>query len=149
MFSIALRIIKDREEAEDILQESFSAAFSNLQNFREDATFGAWLKRIVVNKSINQLKKRKVEFDEIKYNSEHISDEEHLPYSTLSVSDIQKGMEQLSDGYRIVLSLFLFEGYSHKEIANELNISESTSKTQYLRAKNRLKQLLTEQNQLL
>lgn len=147
MFSIALRVLKDREEAEDILQESFSAAFSNMQNFREDATFGTWLKRIVINKSINQLKKRKIEFDEIKYEID-VADEEQLPYPTLSVSEIQKGMEQLSDGYRIVLSLFLFEGYSHKEIANELNISESTSKTQYLRAKNRLKQVLTEQNQL-
>lgn len=147
MFSIALRILKEREEAEDILQESFSAAFSNMENFREEATFGAWLKRIVINKSINQLKKRKIEFDEIKYDVD-IVDEEQLSYPTLSVSEIQKGVEKLSDGYRIVLSLYLFEGYSHKDIANELNISESTSKTQYLRAKKRLKEVLNEQNQL-
>lgn len=143
MFSIALRILQDRQEAEDVLQESFIKVFKNIQSFKGDASFGSWLKRIVINHAINQIKKKKSEFDNIDTIGTIIEDEEII-YPTLSVDEIQSGINQLPDGYRIVLTLFLLEGYSHKEIADELGISESTSKTQYKRAKTKLRDLLTE-----
>jgi len=141
MFSVAVRILQDREEAEDILQESFIMAFGKINSFRGDATFGSWLKRIVVNKAINQIKKRKLYFEEIGEN-ESLSDDEVIEYPTLSTKEIQEGIDELPNGYRAVISLFLLEGYSHKEIAEEMEISESTSKTQYKRAKLRLRDIL-------
>ncbi len=144
MYSVALRMLKDKEEAEDILQESFSDAFANLQSFRSDATFGSWLKRIVVNKSLNRLKKKQLNLVEI--TSDKVMEEpEEAAYPKLSVSQVQEAMNQLSDGFRVVLTLYLFEGYTHKEISDSLGISQGTSKSQYMRAKERLRQLLVEQ----
>lgn len=145
MFGVAVRIVKEKEEAEDVLQEAFTDAFRNLRSFRGDASFGSWLKRIVVNKSLNRVKKKKLEFREMI--QQDFVEERHSPaYPELSVSEIQRAMEHLADGFRIVLTLYLFEGYTHKEIAQELEISEGTSKSQYMRAKARLKELLIEQH---
>ena len=143
MFSVAVRILKDREEAEDILQEAFSDAFKNLRSFRGDASFGSWLKRIVVNKSLNRVKKKKLELTELGEDYEEEVDESTYP--ELSVAQIQGAMENLADGFRVVLTLYLFEGYTHKEIAHELSISEGTSKSQYLRAKKKLKELIIQE----
>lgn len=145
MFSICMRMMKTREEAEDMLQESFTEAFTRLETFRFESSFGAWLKRIVVNKCINGLKKKKVELeyaDEIKTDDTAEEAEEDIESEYLNVKRIQHAMEYLPDGYRVIFSLYLMEGYDHTEIAQILNISESTSKSQYLRAKRKLKGLL-------
>ena len=119
-----------------------------LQEYRADASFGAWIKRIVINKSISLLRKRKMDWLEDTMHdvpSEDdffdLVDEEHV-----LISKIKNALEELPSGYRMVLSLYLFEGFDHVEIAQILKISESTSKTQYLRAKNKLKELLLTKN---
>ena len=135
------------DEAEDVLQEAFLSAFQNIDRYRADATFGLWLKRIVVNKSISLLNKRKgLEFEEIQDFNQSF-EELSVSEEALEVKKIKKAVSQLPDGFRTVLTLYLFEGYDHKEIAQILQITESTSKSQYNRAKKRLKQLLNQTHQ--
>jgi RNA polymerase sigma-70 factor (ECF subfamily) len=145
MYNTAYRIVAHQAEAEDVLQESFLEVFTKIHEYRGDATFGAWLKRIVVNRSITVLRKRKfemtntVELDNIadtEYDFELLEEQSDL------VQKIKKGIEKLPEGYRVVLSLYLLEGYDHVEIAQVLNISESTSKSQFLRAKDKLRKVL-------
>ena len=144
MYNVSYRITHREEDAEDALQEAFISAFNNLQSYRGDATFGAWLKRIVVNKSINVLKKRKHELisDEEQWDiAEEQVQEEYR--EALTVDRVKKAIEELPDGYRTVLSLYLLEGYDHQEIAGIMGISESTSKSQLNRAKTKLRDKLT------
>lgn len=150
MFNICVRMMNSREEAEDLLQDAFVSAFKNIDYYREESTFGSWLKRIVINKCINAINKKSVELAEL---NESITKEEELEdegsgdllYEELSVDGIKHAIAKLSTGYRTVLTLYLLEGYDHLEIAEILGISESTSKTQYLRAKKRLREILKEQ----
>jgi RNA polymerase sigma factor (sigma-70 family) len=142
MFNISLRIVNDHAEAEDVLQEAFLDAFSRIHDFRQETTFGLWLKQIVINKSINCLRKRKLDLvplNEVDLAEPEEMDEEDLE---LEVERIKKAVLKLSDGYRVVLTLYLFEGYDHQEIADILKISENTSRSQYMRAKQKLKRLL-------
>lgn len=150
MFNVCVRILNHVGEAEDVLQEAFIDAFSNLHTFRSQSTFGAWLKQIVVNRAINHLRSRKWQWVNLEDNhfgeddgpdladSEPV-DEEGLQ---LEVERVRRAMQDLSEGYRVVLSLYLFEGYDHEEIGQVLGISETTSRTQYMRAKKRLLELL-------
>ncbi|MBB5437207.1 RNA polymerase sigma-70 factor (ECF subfamily) [Pedobacter sp. AK017] len=141
MYNVALRIVNFEEEAEDVLQDSFLDAFTRIDNFKGEATFGLWLKQIVINKSINQLRKRKVEF----VNIEEVDvAEENEPAEDLQwkVEEIRTAVAMLPDRYRVVLTLYLFEGYDHEEIAYILKITEGTSRTQYMRAKMKLNDLL-------
>jgi RNA polymerase sigma factor (sigma-70 family) len=144
MFNICYRMMNKREEAEDMLQESFSEAFHKLDSFRYESTFGAWLKRITVNKCINELKRKKtqLEFFEDMSPFEGKKDEVENYESGLTVENIRKAMEELPKGSRIIFSLYLLEGYDHQEISQILKISESNSKTQYMRAKQKIKELL-------
>lgn len=141
MYNLAYRIMNNREDAEDILQEAFIDCFRNIGSFRFESTFGAWLKKIVVNKCINEIKKKKVDlmFCET---LPHLAaeDYEEPVYDT---TEIFKGIEKLPDGYRIILTLYLLEGYDHAEISQILGITESTSKSQYSRAKDKLKSILS------
>ncbi|MEJ7556926.1 MAG: RNA polymerase sigma factor [Pedobacter sp.] len=142
MYNVVLRIVNDDDEAEDVLQEAFLDAFTRLESFREETTFGLWLKQIVINKSINQLRKRKAEFvslDGVDLPDEVPHIEEDLQYQ---VEEIRKAVAQLPDGYRVVLTLYLFEGYDHEEISHILKISENTSRSQYMRAKMKLNSLI-------
>lgn len=143
MYNTALRLVRDRDDAQDVLQESFISAFTHLASFRGTSTFGAWLKRIVINKSISQLQKNRPEMlDE----GHDVPDDEADPFHeheyALSVEDVKRGMAQLPDGYRAVLSLYLMEGYDHQEISEILDISVGTSKSQYNRAKRKLRDIL-------
>ncbi|MDR6942436.1 RNA polymerase sigma factor [Mucilaginibacter pocheonensis] len=145
MLNIAFRIVGNIGEAEDVLQEAFLDAFNKLKDFRQETTFGLWLKQIVINRSINMLRKRKLELIELDGDhlenipDEESADEEEIQYQ---VAMIKEGMKQLPDGYRVVLSLYLLEGYDHEEISQILNISENTSRTQFLRAKRKLMEIL-------
>lgn len=142
MYSAALRIVNDEAEAEDVLQEAFLDAFTRIGDFRGDTTFGLWLKKITINKSINCLRKRKAEFvslDGVEVAEETSND----PYDLeLKVEEIKSAVARLPDGYRVVLTLYLFEGYDHEEISHILKISEVTSRSQLMRGKLKLKQLL-------
>lgn len=139
MYGTALRITGNRMDAEDVLQEGFVDAFSKISQLENNVKFPGWIKRIVSNKALN-LVKRKVDFTANIPEGTEVEIVEEEPNYT--IEDIKSAMDNLSDGYRIVFSLFAFEGYSHKEISSELGISESTSKSQYLRAKNRIKEQL-------
>jgi len=137
---------KQKEEAEDLLQESFSYAFSRLDTFRFESSFGAWLKRIVVNTCINHLKKRKIDLVFTDNQKDPVPEDDYVDYEDIKfrIERINEAMTRLPDGYRVVFSLYLLEGYDHKEISEILNISESTSKSQFLRAKHKIKEILKE-----
>ncbi|MBN2213440.1 MAG: RNA polymerase sigma factor [Bacteroidales bacterium] len=144
MFNICYRMMNSREEAEDMLQESFTEAFMKLSTFRYESSFGSWLKRIVINKCINELKRRKAELiltENIPDNSPENNDDD-FEANKVRVNDIISAMEQLPEGYRIIFSLYLLEGYDHTEIAQIMGITESTSKSQFSRAKQKLKVIL-------
>ncbi len=143
MFNICFRITGNYEEAEDVLQEAFISAFKNIQTFEGRASFGAWLKRIVVNQAISHVKKKQI--DLIVLDHHHMDVEDKLYDDNeivLQLDALKKAIDKLPPGFRIVFSLYLLEGYDHGEIAEILNISESTSKTQYLRAKRKLREIL-------
>jgi RNA polymerase sigma factor (sigma-70 family) len=141
MYNLAYRILNNREDAEDILQESFIECFRNLNSFRFESTFGAWLKRIVVNRCINQVKKKKTDLTFCETLPSIPAEDEEEPI--YDIKAVFKGIEMLPDGYRIILTLYLLEGYDHSEISQILGISESTSKSQYSRAKDKLKNILS------
>lgn len=143
MFNVSYRITGREEDAEDALQEAFISAFKNLGSYRADATFGSWLKRIVVNKAINILKKRKHEImpeEPVEVAEEEIAGDYK---EELTIDRVKKAIEELPDGYRSVLSLYLLEGYDHQEIGEIMGITESTSKSQLNRAKAKLREKLT------
>jgi RNA polymerase sigma factor (sigma-70 family) len=144
MFNICYRMMNSREEAEDMLQESFTEAFIKLSTFRYESSFGSWLKRIVINKCINELKRRKAELilTENIPDSNPETDDNDIETAKLKVNDVMRAMEQLPEGYRIIFSLYLLEGYDHTEIAQIMGITESTSKSQFSRAKQKLKEIL-------
>lgn len=147
MFNVSMRITNDYTEAEDVLQESFLSAFRELHTFKGDSTFGSWLKRIVINKSITKVRSRRlhvVPMDEQQDFADEASDydQEDVAYK---VESIKRAIQLLPDGYRVVLTLYLLEGYDHSEIAAILSISEATSKSQYSRARKKLLALMEEQ----
>ncbi len=128
-------------EAEDVMQEAFLSVFKKIETYKGEVSFGAWLKKIVVNRSLDYLKKRKVQFEEINERTTQISDYQ-MGTKEIDVQMIKNAVQELPDGYRVVLSLFLIEGYDHDEISQILGISNSSSRTQLLRAKNKLKTIL-------
>ena len=128
-------------EAEDVMQEAFLSAFKKIETYKGEVSFGAWLKKIVVNRSLDYLKKRKVQFEEINDRTTQISDYQ-MGTKEIDVQMIKNAVQELPDGYRVVLSLFLIEGYDHDEISQILGISNSSSRTQLLRAKNKLRTIL-------
>lgn len=145
MFNISVRILNDEEEAADVLQEAFLDAFSRIADFRQETTFGMWMKQIVINKSISQLRKRKMELISLgDTDVESIPDNEQVDTEELElqVQQVRAAIHQLPDGYRVVLSLYLLEGYDHEEISHILRISENTSRTQLMRAKRKLIEIL-------
>lgn len=148
MFNSAIRIVGDDDEAEDVLQEAFISAFRNLDKYRGDATFGTWLKRIVINKAINAVRKRRFEVLSEENETEIPDIEEDIVYKPeVTIENVKKAMNTLPDGYRTVLSLYLLEGYDHQEIADILGVTVSTSKSQLNRSKKKLRELLTDVTQ--
>jgi RNA polymerase sigma factor (sigma-70 family) len=142
MFNVCYRIMNNREEAEDILQEAFILAFQKLDTFRNESGFGTWLKTITIRTCINALNKRKLELRYIDDLQPFESVEEETEEALYTTQNILEAMNQLAEGGRLVFSLYLLEGYDHGEIAQILNISESTSKSQYMRAKRRVYEIM-------
>lgn len=144
VYNSIVRLISNQEDAKDLLQETYIAVFNNLQNYKEAANITTWIKRIAVNKTLNEIKRKKINFstnDNLIELPDIIEDEdfEYAKYDGLKVAN---AITELPEGYRIILSLYLFEDLSHQEIAIELGISVSTSKSQYHRGKLKLKELL-------
>lgn len=145
MYNVAMHILNHSDEAEDALQDAFMDAFTRIKDFRQETTFGLWLKQIVIHRSINMLRKRKMIFEEI----DDVDVESVAGYSwedeqemSLKVEEVRKAIQLLPEGYRVVLSLYLLEGYDHEEIGQILKISDGTSRTQFLRAKRNLVEIL-------
>ncbi|HDO26713.1 MAG TPA: RNA polymerase sigma factor [Bacteroidetes bacterium] len=142
MYNTSYRILNNPAEAEDIMQEAFLDAFRKLNGFKGTGSFGSWLKRIVVNKSLDKLRVRKetesLEVEEIELEDTTQTDDSYAGNVFSRIEDVARTMETLPDRYRIVLSLHLFEGYDHEEIAEILNISYNNARTRYSRAKQRL-----------
>ncbi|PWJ44860.1 RNA polymerase sigma factor [Sediminitomix flava] len=145
MFNICVRITNDMAEAEDALQEAFVKAFMNVHTYKGDATFGAWLKRIVINQALMYVRRKKeqiISMEDMYLDVANEEDEEKD--NNYTMERVRNAIQLLPDGYRIVLSLYLLEGYSHDEIAEIMNISVSTSKSQYNRAKKKLRAILAQ-----
>ena len=145
MYNTSLRIVNHPAEAEDIMQEAFLSAFEKIEQYSGEVSFGAWLKRIVVNQSIDALKKRKVYFEELNDSKQEVMDESEETddeRTGQSIENVKTCMEKMAHGYRLILSLYLFEGYDHEEISEIMHISSSTSRSQFTRAKRKLVELL-------
>jgi len=134
MYNIAVRITGNRMDAEDVLQESFVTVFERLNELENIESFTGWLKRIVINNSISCIRKRKIVFEDIDGLSENDHDAEEDFNMNIDPAVVHTAIKELPDGSRSVLVLHALEGYKHREIAEMLSISESTSKSQYKRA---------------
>lgn len=138
MYNVCLNMVNKATDAEDIMQEAFISAFANINLFKGEVTFGAWLKKITINKSLDFLKKKKLDFDsiddhfELQIEDKEQNDEQLLKYKA---EIIKEKILILPVGYRTILTLYLLEGYDHQEISEILGISSSTSRSQYTRAK--------------
>ncbi|WP_431135007.1 RNA polymerase sigma factor [Psychroserpens mesophilus] len=142
MFSIACRYLND-EDAKDAMQEGFLKAFTNIHSYKPDHTFGAWLKRIIINTCLDVLKKRKIQFSDVEVEDlQRLEDPDWYVNTTLSKEDIIKAIEKLKPKYKVVLNLYLAEGYDHEEISHILDIPVKTSRTHLRRGKLQLQDLL-------
>lgn len=150
MFNTALRIVKHSAEAEDIMQDSFLSAFSRIDTFRGEVSFGAWLKRIVINNSIQRYKKlRRMEMlplDEVLYKVEaaEVHAAERESRTETKAQNVLGAMKLLKDNYRIALTLHLIEGYDYEEICSIMDISYANCRTTISRAKEKLRKTLSE-----
>lgn len=143
MFCVAMRYLKNGADAEDVVQESFIKAFQKLHQFKGEVTFGAWLKRIVINKSIDFLKAKKQQTVALDENYLQVSeDEDWTIENDITLDQVKSAIAKLPDKYRYVVMMFLIEGFDHREIAQVLQLTETTSRTRLLRGKAYLKELL-------
>ncbi len=143
MYNTCYRIVGHRAEAEDVLQEAFFKAFSRISTYENRVSFGAWLKRIVVNTSLDYLKKAKVEQIPLQHALHATENEEYDPdFVPQSVEELLWAMDRLPRGYQTVVSLYYFEEFSHEEIGELMGISPSTSRSQLTRAKQQLYRLI-------
>ena len=147
MYNTSLRIVNDTAEAEDIMQESFLEAFRKINSYTGEGSFGNWIKRIVVNHSLDVLRKRKnllpldEEIHDIPEPSGGESEEEMVSFQ---VKEVREAIEMLPADYKLIITLFLIEGYDHEEISGILNISHGLSRTRYSRARQKLLSILKE-----
>ncbi|HEC42075.1 MAG TPA: sigma-70 family RNA polymerase sigma factor [Bacteroides sp.] len=143
MYNTSLRIVKDPGEAEDIMQESFLSAFEKIDTYAGTVSFGSWLKKIVVNRSLDSIKKKRLYFETLDEKiTGDLREDNGSAEISVDIDRIRDSIMKLPDGFRIVLSLYLLEGYDHEEIGQILNISSSTSRSQFTRAKQKLIELL-------
>jgi len=153
MLAICLRYSKNRDEAEDLIQEGFLKIFQNINTFRNHGSFEGWIKRIMINHALNHYKKnRKIPFTE---DIEDINETDILSYDEeveniepVSPETLLAMIQSLPEGYRMVFNLYVFEEYSHKEIAETMNFSENTSKTQLMKARRQLQKKIFEYTNL-
>lgn len=138
MFNTAVGIVNDSMQAEELMQNGFMTAFTKMDKWHQKSSFGAWLKRVVINECLDHLSKRKLDTVSIEEMQISTPQDEEMDDPEYSVAEVKAVMKDLPQGYRTILSLYLFEGYDHEEISDVLKISSSTSRSQYLRAKKKL-----------
>lgn len=148
LYNTSLRIVSNTAEAEDIMQESFLEAFRKIEDYRGEGSFGAWLKRIVVNNSINHLRKKRemISLDEssIDLKDPAPDEQEYSENVFCRLEEIREGIKKLPENYRILISLHLLEGYDHEEMAEIFNTTNGNIRVKYLRAKQKLLQKIME-----
>ena len=143
MFCVAMRFLKNADDAEDVLQESFIKAFQRIDQYKGEVSFGAWLKRIVVNRSIDFLKAKKQKMVTLEESYMHVStDDDWEVANEVTVEMVNTAITQLPETYKYVVQLFLVEGYDHNEISEILGISGTACRTRLLRGKGLLKEML-------
>ena len=149
MFNICRRMMGNEEDARDVMQESFIDAFTKMHKLREEVTFSAWLKRIMINNCITTLRKRRLdafnleeEFDIPDQDDSWMNDD----FNQGEVKKVMRAIDHMSEGCRTVLNLYLFEGYDHKEIGQILGITEAASKSQYSKAKSKIRRFVEHEN---
>lgn len=147
MFNTAFNFVKEDDVAQDVMQEAFIKAFKNIDSFTGEATFGAWLKRIVINQSLDWLKKQKIQTVELNDDVVHMADDSNWEVDNeVKISAIYQCIEALPQKCKSVVKLYLLEGYDHQEVAQILEISEVASRSQLSRGKSKLKELLIHGN---
>ena len=147
MMGVCLRYTNDYEEAQDVLQEGFVKIFTKLPDFESKGSLEGWVRRIMVNTALDAYRRAKkhqnnVDVDSVGY----LLDSNDYTIETINANDLLKIIHAIPEGYRVVFNLFAIEGYSHKEIAERLGVTESTSKSQFSRAKKMLRKILVEKN---
>jgi len=143
MFTIACRYLSNEEDAKDAMQEGFLKAFTNIESYTPKASFGAWLKRIIINQCLDVLKKRKLAFSDDEVGTLHVLEDNNWDFdSAISKIEILEAIEQLNEKHKIVVKLYLIEGYDHQEISEILSIPVKTSRTHLSRGKSKLRELL-------
>lgn len=144
MFLVAKRYLKNDMAAEDVMQDAFIKAFKNIESYKGEVNFGSWLKRIVINQSIDELKKKRLELVSINHERQEVLEDSNdwQVEDETTMQHIIRGINQLKEKYRVVLSLYLLEGYDHQEISKILGITEVTSRTHLLRGKKKLQESL-------
>lgn len=142
MYGVCLRYAGNTNDADDILQEGFIKVYNNLHKFRREGSFEGWVRRIFINTCIEHFRKKVKQYNISEVHENTVEDEDISALDVLAAKDLVKIVNELSPGYKTVFNLFVVEGYSHKEIADMLGISEGTSKSQLARAKGTLKKML-------
>lgn len=147
LMAIALRYMKTKQEAEDVLQDAFIKAYKNLASFNQQSSLKTWLTRIVINTALNALRKEHQNYQWNIEEAENIQDSNALPLEHFHYTELIGFIQQLPDGCRTVFNLYALEGYAHKEIADMLEVSIGTSKSQYFRAKQLLQEVILSENE--
>jgi RNA polymerase sigma factor (sigma-70 family) len=149
MMGVCLRYTNNRDEAQDVLQDGFVKVFEKISSFQSQGSFEGWLRRIFVNTSLDNIRKNKennllADIDQVGY----ALDSGQSVEGDLNAEELMKILNSIPAGYKVVFNMFVIEGYSHKEIADELGVSESTSKTQFLRAKAYIMKVMQKQKMI-
>jgi RNA polymerase sigma factor (sigma-70 family) len=146
MYNTSLRIVNDSQEAEDIMQEGFLQAFLRIHSYTGQGSFGSWLKRIMINKSLDAIRKRKnlVSLEDETLEIPDIPEENKEDEIRLQIAEVKEAINELPEEYRVIINLFLLEGYHHEEISEILHITNNLSRTRFVRAKQKVLKILKE-----
>lgn len=146
MYNTSLRILNDTMEAEDIMQDAFLQAFNRIHSYTGQGSFGSWLKRIVINKSLDALRKRKemISIEEKELELPYPIEENYEEEIQLHIKEVKEAILELPENYRLIMTLFFLEQYSHEEISEMLHISNNLSRTRLVRAKQKVMKMLKE-----
>ena len=146
LFTVCLRYSRDRSEAEDILQEGFIKIFKDIEQYTGKGAFGGWARKVMVNTALQYLRKWKKDWNHLDSNDyQDAFQEPETVFNKLGLEELTKLIQTLPMGYRLVFNLYVIEGYTHREIADLLGVSENTSKTQLFKAKASLRKQLEKQ----
>lgn len=149
MMSVCMRYIQDREQAEDVLQDGFVKVFTHLKSFKRQGSFEGWIRRTMVNTALDHLRKAKnMHIDADISEAEFLAGEDEKVVGKMRVEELMRLISEMPPGYRTVFNMYAIEGYSHQEIADELGVTESTSKTQFRKARNYLMNIIVERENI-